>query len=128
MKKVISGRALFDMRCLQKVFFVGFPAFPQGGLVAHSRVDCYISFFCLRLVRHVLSDCCMSCFVLSRWSHIDVSGVVKLCTVYGRLCVCWWSTTVLSTCVRSLMRAAFGEVLLKIQELTHPPAVPGKRV
>ena len=91
---------------VQKVFFYRvFQQFPNVGWWHTFREDCYISFFCLHLVRHVLSNCSMSCFVLSSWSHIDFCGVVKLCTVvfvrvlvehferrllYALFCVCCW--------------------------------------
>ena len=71
---------------VQKVFFIGFssnsPRWVGGALQKKTATN---HLFCLHLVRYVLSDCCMSCFVLSSWSHIDVCGVVKLCTV---VCAC----------------------------------------
>ena len=71
---------------VQKVFSIGFSSKSSrwvGGALQKKTATNHL--FCLHLVTHVLSDCCMSCFVLSSWSHIDVCGVVKLGTV---VCAC----------------------------------------
>ena len=98
-KKVLSGRYLalvgcccaviidYDMRCFwcgarAKGVFIGVSSnSPKcvGGALQEKTAIYHV--FCLHLVRHVPSKCCILCFVLSSWSHIDVCGVVKLCAV-----------------------------------------------
>ena len=78
-----TNRCVHDLRCLFRsarakgVFYRVFQQVLEVGWWRTSKEDCYKSFVCLHLVTHVLSDCCMSCFVLSSCGHTLMSVVLS---------------------------------------------------